>query len=660
MSHCPSPEQLERLLAEQFSGPEYETVAAHIETCASCQEQLELLVGNPVAPFGQRRSGRRADPVHEPDDAFLQRLRQTPPPRLVASSDRNRPPSTVVPELEHTERVASDAQDRPELGCLGQYQLLDKLGAGGMGTVYKARHRELEKIVALKVLPAELMNEVSLARFKNEMKAVGKLEHPNIVGAHDAGQVDGTHFLVMDFVDGMDLARLVERHGGLRLADACELIRQAAAGLQHAYERGLVHRDIKPSNLMLARNGLVKVLDLGLARSFGEVPIPERLTATGLILGTADYIAPEQCEAAHTVDIRADIYSLGCSLYHLLSGTPPFGGARYSSWLQKMRAHLETPVPPLQKYRPEVPAELVAVLERMLAKNPADRFATPIEVATALQPFAIGSDLPALLEPGSGNSSQANLTTQPGPRAATARWMRYSRRVAALASLCLLLLAALIFWPGGWNIPAFFEKDARQSPAIDGRGQPLRIQAMEVRHFRGEEAKPMGEIGTTSETIRRDDDVRVEVRLSAPAYCYLIALNPDGTEQLCYPESADGDQARATPPARSAVLRFPQGEGDVFGLDAAGLQAFVLVASAQPLPAYAAWQSQAGKIPWEPAKADRVWRFEGQTFVPLPRERGTVRQRGGPPKALSGLGDFFKDRPEFAAVQILAFPVTAD
>src|SRR5205823_13841650 len=134
----------------------------------------------------------------------------------------------------------------------------------------------------------------------------------------------------MEFVDGMDLARLVQHHGGLRLADACELIRQAAVGLQHAYEHGLVHRDIKPSNLMLARNGLVKVLDLGLAKSLSEVSAVERLTATGQVLGTADYIAPEQCEAAHTADIRADIYSLGCTLYHLLAGAPPFGRAAYS------------------------------------------------------------------------------------------------------------------------------------------------------------------------------------------------------------------------------------------------------------------------------------------------------------------------------------------
>jgi hypothetical protein len=684
MSQCPTTVQLEQLLAEQLRGAEHETVEAHVETCASCQERLELLVGSTIDAASPRGSRRSAGPGHEPGDDFLHRLRLTPPPQPV-------PPAAPTPVPQATAQAPGPreeprtpaASDRPGLGQLGQYELLEKLGRGGMGTVYKARHCELGKVVALKVLPAELMNEVTIARFRNEMRAVGKLEHPNIVGAHDGGQLDGTHFLVMEFIDGSDLARLVHRHGSLRLPDACELTRQAAVGLQHAYEHGLVHRDIKPSNLMLARNGLAKVLDLGLARSLGDAPSVDRLTGTGQILGTADYIAPEQCEAAHTADIRADIYSLGCTLYHLLAGTPPFGGAAYSSWLQKMKAHLDTPVPPIRQWRPEVPAKLVGVLDRMLAKNPADRFATPAEVAAAVQPFAAGSDLARLVQPGAGPTQQAQLAPQPGPGPAPAQPIpafqkarrpsagrkpfpklvtRRSLRLAALAGCGVLIAAALVLWPRFGKLPPAPGDGLPQGASMDTPEKTLGILAMHVRHFRGEEAKPLGEIGVTSQKVQLDDDVRVEVNLSVPAYCYLIAFNPDGADQLCHPEDTEhAERAKTKPPAQIVNLHYPQKEGRYFGLDAAGLQAFVLVASTQPLPPYEQWRSQIAPFPWRPpAKATGVWQFDGQEIVRLPRERGTERERGVAPRAFEDLCKFFRNRSEFEAVRAFAFPVTND
>jgi serine/threonine protein kinase len=569
----------------------------------------------------------------------------------------------------------------PAPGRIGQYDLLEKLGRGGMGAVYKARHRELGKVVALKVLPAELKNEVTIARFKNEMRAVGKLEHPNIVGAHDGGQFGDTYFLVMEFVDGIDLARLIERHGSLRLSDACELVCQAAVGLQHAHEHDLVHRDIKPSNLMLARNRLVKVLDLGLARSLSDASALGRLTATGQVLGTADYIAPEQCEAAHTADIRADIYSLGCTLYHLLAGTPPFGGAKHGSWLAKMKAHLETPCPPICQWRPEVPGELVAVLDRMLAKNAADRYAIPAEVAAALQPFTAGSDLARLLEPVAAPARQALLITQHGAKPASVqtplvfqetpspatRLMRFLElvarryvRIPTLVGCGILLAVAFVLGPRLWNSSRSFVLFENCFPhqSADTQEKPLNVPTMHVQRSRGEEATPLGELGITSETARLKDDVRVEVSLSTPAYCYLIAFNPDGTEQLCHPEDEnDAARAKATRPAPSADFRFPHGGTKFFELDVVGFQAFVLAASTRPLPPYAEWRSQIGTIPWQPVKADGVWRFDGQNLVQLPRPRGTVRERGGPPRPLQDLCDFFKNRPEFEQIQVFAFSV---
>jgi CheY-like chemotaxis protein len=282
---------------------------------------------------------------------------------------------------------------------LGQYRLLEKLKhQGGMGTVYKALHVLLMKVVALKVLPPERMqNAEAITRFQREMKAVGRLNHTNIVQASDAGESDGTYYLVMEFVEGVDLSSLIASHGPLPLPEACELARQAALGLQHAHEHGLVHRDLKPSNLMLTPSGTVKMLDLGLARLCNDGSASNLLTDAGQVMGTADYMAPEQAFGTHPVDIRADIYSLGCTLYHLLAGTPPFSSPEYASPLRKLLAHSQLPVTSIRDVRGDVSEELWALLNRLMAKTPAERWREPVELARALEPFAAGSDLPKLV-----------------------------------------------------------------------------------------------------------------------------------------------------------------------------------------------------------------------------------------------------------------------
>jgi serine/threonine protein kinase len=244
------------------------------------------------------------------------------------------------------------------------------------------------------------------------MKAVGKLAHPNIVAAHDAGEFEGTHFLVMELIDGIDLSSLLRRIGPLGVADACELIRQAAVGLAHAHENGLVHRDIKPSNLMLsvpvASQGtgagsdsgqlVVKILDLGLARLGEDRAEANELTTSGQMMGTLDYMAPEQGRDTHRVDIRADIYSLGATMFKLLCGEAPFSGAKYNTPVKMMMALATEGAPSIATKREGLPIELVGIVDRMLAKDPDDRFATPQDVAEALVVFADGSDLSALLE----------------------------------------------------------------------------------------------------------------------------------------------------------------------------------------------------------------------------------------------------------------------
>ena len=306
----------------------------------------------------------------------------------------------------------------PPKNQLGEYQILAKLGSGGMGTVYKARHTKLEKTVALKVLAkGSLVDPEAVARFEREMKAVGQLNHPNIVQALDAREIAGTRFLVMEYVDGLNLAKLVEACGPLPVADACELIRQAALGLDHAHQHGLVHRDIKPANLMLDSHGQLKILDLGLAMGQpGRLAGAERITVSGQTMGTVDYMAPEQAESSRTVDIRADLYSLGCTLYKLLSGHAPFSGPKYPDEVSKLLAHARETVPPIRKVRPDVPAELAVLLDRLLAKDPSRRFATPAELVRAIAPFAAGTKLTALV----ARAGELSVTIAPPPVVAVA------------------------------------------------------------------------------------------------------------------------------------------------------------------------------------------------------------------------------------------------
>jgi serine/threonine protein kinase/formylglycine-generating enzyme required for sulfatase activity len=274
---------------------------------------------------------------------------------------------------------------------LDQYVLLDLLGEGGMGAVFAARQTRMKRRVAIKVLkPEAVTSPVAVERFQREAEACARLSHPNIVVVHDINRVENVHFLVMEHIDGTDLAQLVQQQGRLPVPQACNYVRQAAIGLQHAHEQGLVHRDVKPQNLMLTKTGIVKVMDLGLARlsqSSGEQWAG--LTGTGAIMGTPYYMAPEQVTNAKAVDIRADIYSLGATLYHLLAGKPPFAGM---DLVAMVAARVQgTPPEPLENLRSDLPPDLLAILWRMMAHDPADRYRTPADVADALAPFVQAS-----------------------------------------------------------------------------------------------------------------------------------------------------------------------------------------------------------------------------------------------------------------------------
>ena len=391
---CPARDTLLQFSIGMLSDEESAGLASHLDSCTDCQATIVNLGNADDTLIGRLRTPEPSESYSaEPQfQAALAAAIGDCPNFRGAVGDENTPDAVAAKMgLSPSAQGKGDRHHLPErpfgghrraalVGAqmepvpfsmpqfLGEYQIVEELGHGGMGRVYKALQTKLDRVVALKVLsPRRGPDRHAIARFEREMKAVGRLAHPNIVQAFDAREIDGMPVLIMEFVDGLDLEEIVRRVGPLSVAEASSLARQVALALQCAHEHGLVHRDIKPSNIMLSRSGEVKLLDLGLARVYAEVggglsqfsrpnkvapptdspaakmglspsaasvgvavelPPPqasvnEEMTGTGQAMGTADYMAPEQASDSRTVDIRADIYSLGCTLYKLLSGRRP-------------------------------------------------------------------------------------------------------------------------------------------------------------------------------------------------------------------------------------------------------------------------------------------------------------------------------------------------
>jgi serine/threonine protein kinase len=344
-----------------------ESVNAHLKSCPDCQSRVAELSSDSFL-------GRLRNAQGQADNATAgwahSSLSQDDHGPAVAFSP---PPANTMP---------------PGLADHPDYEVVKELGRGGMGVVYLAYNRLMGRNEVLKVMSSHIIERPGvLSRFLAEIRAVGRLQHPNIVTAYSAFRQGESIIFAMEYVEGLDLAKMVKSKGPLPVAHACHFVHQAAQGMQHAHDRGMVHRDIKPANLMLSHKGgrpLVKVLDFGLARATREVPVDGGLTNPGQALGTPDYMAPEQIRDAQKADIRADVYSLGCTLYYLLSGGPPF---RADNLWDLYQAHHSMDAKLLNFVRPEVPGELAALVAKMMAKEPDRRFQTPSEVAQALAPF---------------------------------------------------------------------------------------------------------------------------------------------------------------------------------------------------------------------------------------------------------------------------------
>lgn len=402
----PQTELLRAFSQGRLGGADFTLVAEHVATCESCCRALE-------------------DPQADSFVAGLQVAAQ-------GATLHNGEAPTLVKE------IPAELTDHP------RYKVSCLIGQGGMGAVYKAEHVRMQRTVALKVInPALTKNPQTVERFHQEARATAKLSHPNIVAAFDADQAGDLHFLVMELVEGQTLAEVLAARGPLPQQQACDYVRQAALGLQHLHEAGLIHRDVKPHNLMLTSGGTVKMLDCGLVRfahegttsadgasvvhPVADAPGADRrggLTAAGTLMGTADYIAPEQAADPRTADIRADIYSLGCTLFHLLSGQVPFPEG---SVAQKLASHAARPLPRLRALRPELPAELEEVVARMTAKDPAQRYATPAVVADVLSQFVRAASV----------SEQVAITAK---RSSSGR----ARSRLVIAASLLLLIAGIV------------------------------------------------------------------------------------------------------------------------------------------------------------------------------------------------------------------------
>jgi serine/threonine protein kinase len=549
----------------------------------------------------------------------------------------------------------------------GPYTILDVLGEGGMGRVYKARHRALDRLTALKIIrPDRLAGPHAVVRFAQEARSAANLKHPNLVTVYDAGEIDGVPFAALEYVAGSDLQRLVAESGPLPVGKACDYVRQASLGLQHAHEAGLIHRDIKPGNLMLAPGGGVKILDFGLARfahAGGD------MTVTGQVVGTPAYIAPEQAEDAKRADVRSDIFSLGCTLFYLLTGRLPYRG---EGGMEQLAARLKGDAIQLRKLLPGAPAALVAVVARMLARDPDDRYQTPDEAAEALAPFCRPAHEPTVdFVP----ARKKSLRKVPRPRR--------SRLVWSGSAAVLVLAAGIIVWratrpgpvkapsPGGPSADRLASKDETKVTDSGTKNEEPRKAKKPARpgdHFiigdpRWQSfgsvsrlaATPDGKRVATASTVRTADGVYdlvtvrdgvtgeeiASTRLTGVGHeVYSLALTPDGRFLAVSARSGGAkvyDLGRDEPWAEPAS-QFHGGIAGAMRFEGQNLLAIQVAEAkvwatdtpkAHPLPSRGVWKSTA----INPAlSADGRWLVYGNTFEGNAVYRRDLTRPDDPPR----------------------------
>ncbi|MDB5386305.1 MAG: Serine/threonine protein kinase [Planctomycetaceae bacterium] len=566
---CPPEDQLSSFAIGTLEESCAEELLKHVEQCPECSATLfnfddaadtvmvQLRQVSLVEPFADEKEFKRG----------LAAALAIGEIAAIAASEPLHPPADLTETL-------------PQLG---EYRLLSKLGEGGMGTVYRAVHTRLGKIVAIKMLPvSQGANPAAIGRFAREMKAIGSLDHPHLIRAYDAGEIDNQHYLVMEYVDGVDLAVLSKAAGQLLIADACELIRQAAMGLEYAHQRGLVHRDIKPSNLMLTSAGQVKVLDMGLALLGHSEDVESALTSSGQIMGTIDYMAPEQGGDTHHVDGRADVYSLGATLYKLLTGHAPHANLNRHTTMQKLTALATQQPAPIQQRRADIPASLAAIIKQMLAREPNQRFASPLEVAKSLQPYVAGANLELLITRCRRNQENAAITSDPSVDftelpahsvlASSERspsnivkslrtnnspnWREIIRWTMSAGASFLVVLAAVLYF---WQTPAGVVRIEINDPAIkivfDQQGPEMTQTDQKVIRLRTGPHKLTVKMGDqefdTKQFVLKNQTEAVALKIELLPGKILVSM--DDAELDSRPLSTTVPANQSEPPAKVAI-----------------------------------------------------------------------------------------------------------
>jgi serine/threonine protein kinase len=472
---------------------------------------------------------------------------------------------------------------------VGKYRIVRRFAErSGQAAAYLAFDTDLQRHVVLKRYHD---GRDGAADEAEEGRALAKVASPYVARCYGIERVGGAAYLVVEYVPGRNLAE-VRRDGPPEVAHLVRILAQVADGVAAVHARGLIHRDIKPANVILHDDGSPRLVDFGLAAHLGSRRLRQ-------LCGSAPYMAPEQARGEwDRIDQRTDIYGLGALLYTLLTGCPPHAGPSAEAALMQAREGVITPPRQLD---PTIPVPLEAVCLKALARDPAQRYRSVEDFQRALRSYL-------------------------------------RRRRVALG----LVIAALLV-----SVPAL-ARALRPAPA---RPVP-RITAFEVTHYRGDPPTYLGTIGLLPQTILRDDDTRILARLDRPAYCYLLALNPDGRVTLCSPEDA------GTVPLPATEIGYPRAADGYYGLtDGVGLQAFVLIASRDPLPAFSAWRPAAA-IPWTRAPAAGTWRYDGRWYEPLDPARRGPRSRSGPPAPFKAACAYLERLPGIDAVHAVAFPVS--
>jgi serine/threonine protein kinase len=564
---------------------------------------------------------------------------------------------------------------------IGPYKLLEQIGEGGFGLVFMAEQQHpVRRKVAVKVLKPGMDTRQVIARFEAERQALALMDHPNIARVLEAGETGtGRPFFAMELVRGVPITHYCDK-SNLTTRERLKLFLTVCQAVQHAHLKGIIHRDLKPSNVMVTLHDgapVVKVIDFGIAKAIGQQLTDKTLyTAFAQLVGTPLYMSPEQAEMSGLdVDTRSDIYSLGVLLYELLTGTTPFekerlGKVPYDEMRRIIReeepvrpstristmGQAATPVSARRQSDPQglsqmFRGELDWIVMKALEKNRNRRYETAASFAADVQRFL--HDEPVLACPPSAWFRLRKLARRH-------RW--------ALALAGGLALALVVFAAGSLIAGLFLNRDSQESESKNSpldqwnrhRSAPLTIRALRVEHFadQGGTVEPRGQIGVHSFAARFGDHVRLSVELSEPAYAYLVALNPDGKIQLCWPAND------RTTPHRTDHISYP-GDGKSFDLndeELGGLQAFVLLAARQSLPAFAEWRQKVPDLGWQRlhARPGVIWRGDAEHLDPVSQgsdgQRGTVSDLPGV-GPLAEVVKTMRAAPGIDAVAMCAFAV---